>query len=213
MKTIAALVSILVFPLTPAMAQPALSPLEEYRNLEFPPEEENFDKGWKDRVALEFEIINGSDLKSLRAALSDEDRFVRAIAVRALGILGDKESVNTISQLATDDPEFIVRTRAVESLGLLKVKPKVIERAKRERDGGVRWSASLAADEVKSKQDHAAELRRAFAVGIKREEMGVARVGEPAPNFTAQTIDGKLFELSSVLGKKPLAIYFAAFDC
>jgi peroxiredoxin len=42
--------------------------------------------------------------------------------------------------------------------------------------------------------------------------MGSAKVGKPAPDFTAQTSDGKPFQLSSVLGKKPIAIYFAAFE-
>jgi peroxiredoxin len=37
-------------------------------------------------------------------------------------------------------------------------------------------------------------------------------VGQPAPDFTARTIDGEAFQLSSVLGKKPIAIYFTAFD-
>ena len=32
------------------------------------------------------------------------------------------------------------------------------------------------------------------------------------PDFTALTGDGKPFKLSAVLGKKPVAIYFAAFD-
>lgn len=63
------------------------SPLEKYRRLEFPPTDENFAQGWQERVALEYEIINGADLKALRIALKDDDPFVRAIAARALGIL------------------------------------------------------------------------------------------------------------------------------
>ena len=42
--------------------------------------------------------------------------------------------------------------------------------------------------------------------------MGSAVVGKPAPDFTALTIDREAFQLSSVLGKQPIAIYFAAFD-
>src|SRR5262245_32267242 len=79
--------------------QPAASPLEKYRNLEFPPREENFDKGWKDRVALEYEIINAGDLMSLRAALRDENPFVRSMAARALGILEDKVSADALAEL------------------------------------------------------------------------------------------------------------------
>jgi hypothetical protein len=208
MKTFASLMSLAVL-VSVATAQ---SPLEKYRDLEFPAEPENFDKGWKDRVALEFEIMNSADLKSLRDALKDEDRLVRSMAARALGIREDKASADTLAELAQDDPEFAVRIRAVEAIGLLKMNLNAIEAVKKDGHGGVRWAANLAADQLKSDQDCAGQIRRAFAVGIKREEMGAAKVGQPAPDFTAQTLDGERFELSSVLGKKPIVIYFGAFD-
>src|SRR5262245_20382403 len=44
------------------------APLEKYRKLQFPPRDENFAKGWQDRVVLEYEIINAADLKALRSA-------------------------------------------------------------------------------------------------------------------------------------------------
>src|SRR5262245_42046220 len=101
--------------------QPA-SHLEKYRKLEFPPAVENFTKGWKDRVALEYEIINTADLKSLRSALKDENPFVRSVAARALGILGDKDSADALAELVKADPQEMVRMRAVEALGLLKLR-------------------------------------------------------------------------------------------
>src|SRR5215831_5109510 len=84
---------------TTGWTQPNLSPLEKYRKLEFQPKAENFAKGWQERVALEYEIINGADLKALRSALKDEDPFVRAIAARALGILSDKDSADALAGL------------------------------------------------------------------------------------------------------------------
>jgi hypothetical protein len=193
-------------------AQPRLPPLEKYRNLEFPATEENFEKGWEDRVALEYEIINSEDLPALRAALLDENPFVRSMAARALGILGDKDSADALAELATRDKEYMVRIRAVESLGFLKLKPEVIELAEKDRDLGVQWTAKITAGQLQSETDYAALVRRAYKGGIQREAMGSAKVGEPAPDFTAQTTDGKTFKLSSVLGKKPVALYFAAFD-
>jgi hypothetical protein len=193
-------------------AEPPSSPLERYRKLEFPPKEENFDKGWEDRVALEYEIINRTDLKHLRASLGDENPFVRSMATRALGIRGDRASAHALAELVTTDPEYMVRIRAVESLGFLKMKGEVIELAKTDREPGVQWSAMMAARQLESGTDYAALVRQAYAGGIKREAMGLARVGQPAPDFTAQTSDGKPFRLSSVLGKKPVALYFAAFD-
>jgi hypothetical protein len=188
------------------------SPLEKYRRLAFPAKDENFAKGWQDRVALEFEIINAADLKALRRALKDDDPFVRAIAARALGILSDKESADALAELVKGDKEYHVRIRAVESLGYLKTKPEVIELATKDRDGGVSWVAKLAADQLKSDTDYAKQLRDAYATGIKREVMETAVVGKPAPDFTAVTSEGKPFKLSTILGKKPIAIYFAAFD-
>src|SRR5262245_6320420 len=42
-------------------AQPP-APLEKYRNMKYRPTMENFDKGWKERVLVEFEIVNSADL-------------------------------------------------------------------------------------------------------------------------------------------------------
>ncbi len=202
----------IVLLLTIAWAQTRDSPLKRYRNLEFPATEENFTKGWQERVALEYEIINSGDLKSLRNGLKDRDPFVRAIAARALGILSDRASADVLADLVRADPEYLVRLRAVESLGYLKMKPEVIELAKKDESGGVTWVANFAADQARSDTDYARQLREGFAKGIKRKAMGMAKVGMRAPDFTAQTIDGKPFKLSNVVGKNPIAIYFAAFD-
>ena len=209
-RTVLTACLLLVVP-TSQGAEP-LSPIERYRKLEFPPKDENFDKGWKDRVAADYDVINSADLRSLRAALKDGDPFVRAIAAYALGVRRDKTSADALAELVKNDKEYVVRIRAVEALALLKMKPEVIESAKKDRDPGVPWVAKLVAGEFKSETDYAAEIREAYKVGITREAMGSAVVGKPAPDFTALTVDGKPFQLSSVLGKKPIAIYFAAFD-
>ena len=209
-RLIMALAGLLLLPHA-GWAQPT-SPLEKYRRLEYPPKDENFAKGWQERVLLEYEIINAADRKALRSALKDEDPFVRAIAARALGILGDKDSADALAELVKADKEYFVRLRAVESLGYLKMKPDVIQQAIKDRDGGVSWVAKLAADQLKSDTDYAKQLREAYATGIKREAIGAAKVGQPAPDFTALTSDGKPFKLSTVLGKRPIAIYFAAYD-
>jgi hypothetical protein len=188
------------------------SPLERYRNVQFPATAENFDKGWKDRVVLEYEIVNNADLHALRNALKDRDPFVRAMAARALGIRSDKASADTLADLVKSDPEPMVRARAVESLGYLKMKLDVLALAEKDKDLFVRWVANLAVGQAQSDTGYAEPLRKAFAQGIKREVLGMARVGQPAPDFTALTVDGKEFKFSTVLGKKPIAMYFAAFD-
>jgi len=173
---------------------------------------ENFNKGWQERVLVEFEIVNSADLGAMRAGLKDRDPYVRAIAARALGIRGDRTSADVLVELVKADPESMVRVRAVESLGLLKMKPEAIELAKKDRSDAVQWVARMAAGQIKSETDFAALMRKAYAPGIKSKNLGVARVGQPAPEFSALSSDGKPFKLSTVLGKKPIVIYFAAFD-
>jgi hypothetical protein len=92
------------------------------------------------------------------------------------------------------------------------MKADVIESALNDSDPGVPFVARLVAGQIKSEVDYAAQIRKAYAAGIDRESIGSAVVGKPAPNFTALTVDGETFQLSSVLGKKPIAIYFTAFD-
>ena len=196
---------------TTQSAEP-LSPIESYRRLEFPPKDENFDKGWQDRVAADYDVINSADLTALRAALKDGDPFVRAIAAYALGVRSDKASADALAELVKNDKEYVVRIRAIEALALLKMEPEVIELAKKDPDPGVPFVAKLVAGQIKSDRDYAKEIRQSYAAGIKLEERGSAVVGKPAPDFTTLTIEGKAFQLSSVLGKKPIAIYFAAFD-
>lgn len=195
-----------------SQAQPPPSPLESYRKLAFPPKDENFDKGWQDRVIAEYDVINNAELGALHKALKDPDPFVRAIAARTLGIRADKSAADVLAALVKSDPEYFVRIRAVESLAYLKLKPEVIELAKKDKNLGVQFTAEFVAGQLTSDIDYAAQVRTAYAVGIKREVMGTAKVGQPAPDFSAQTTDGAPFKLSSVFGKKPIAIYFAAFD-
>jgi hypothetical protein len=189
-----------------------LSPIENYRRLEFPPNEENFEKGWKERVAADYAVINSAELTSLRAALQDDDPFVRAIAAYALGVRKDATSADALADLVKNDREYVVRIRALEALALLKMKAEVIESALKDRDPGVPFVARLVAGQLTSEIDYAAQIRRAYSAGIDRAAMGSAVVGKPAPDFAALNMNGEAFKLSSVLGKKPIAIYFAAFD-
>src|SRR5436190_5003977 len=128
-------------------------PLDNYRNLKYRPIMENFNKGWQERVLVEFDIINTAALAALRAGLKDRDPFVRSIAARALGVRGDKDSAEALAELVKTDPEGMVRVRAVESLGLLKMKPEVIELAKKDSTDAVQWVARMAAGQVKAETE------------------------------------------------------------
>jgi len=135
MRTVLILASLLLQASISRSAEPP-SPIERYRKLEFLPDEKNFEKGWKDRVTADYDVINSADLKSLRAALKDDNPFVRAIAAYALGVRNDRTSADALAELVKNDKEYVVRIRSVEALALLKMKPEVIESALKDRDPG-----------------------------------------------------------------------------
>lgn len=193
-------------------ADVAPSALERYRNLELKPVYENFDKGWQERVELEFEMVNHPNLPELRKGLKDPDPYVRSISAKVLGFLADRESIDVLAVMAAKDPEYHVRIRAIEALGFLKAKREVIAAGKFDPDFGVKWAAKTVEGMVADRVDHAKQARESFAQGIRRKDMGSAVVGKKAPDFTARRLDGTLFRLSEVRGKKPIALYFAAFD-
>jgi hypothetical protein len=205
-------IACLLFQAPVSWSAESLSPIEKYRRLEFLPSEENFEAGWKERVVADFDVINSADLPSLRAALKDDNHFVRAIAAYALGVRKDTTSADALAELVKSDKEYVVRIRAVEALALLKIKPEVLEAALDDPDPGVPFVTKLVAGQIKSETDYAAQIREAYAKGIDPETIGSAEVGKPAPDFSALTLDGKTFQLSSVIGKKRIAIYFTAFD-
>lgn len=62
---------------------------------------------------------------SLRAALLDPHRGIRAAATRALGGCGDMASANLLLTVLKDDPDWEVRLAAVTALGQLKDKRAV----------------------------------------------------------------------------------------
>lgn len=188
------------------------SALERYRNLPLKPEYENFDKGWQERVELEFEMVNHPNRSELRKGLKDTDPYVRSISAKVLGFLADRESINLLAEMAAKDPIYHVRIRAIEALGFLKARQDVISAGKFDPDFGVKWTAKTVEGMVTDKVDHAAQARESFAQGIRRKDLASAVVGKKAPEFTAKRLDGRTFKLSEVRGKKPIAIYFAAFD-
>ena len=137
---------------------------------------------------------------------------VAALAARALGVRGDNGSADALAALVKTDPEGMVRIRAVEALGLLKLKPEAIELAQKDSSDGVRWVAQIASGQVKADTNARELMQKAYAAGIKPDRLGVANVGQPAPDFTAHTSDGKPFTLSTVLGKRSILLYFTGFD-
>jgi hypothetical protein len=187
-------------------------PLASYRKLDLTEKKGRPDEAWKQRIELEFKLIQQARPEPLRDALKDSNPNVRAFAARALGMLKDKTSAVAIAELAKSDPSEWVRCMSLQSLGWLKTGADAIQTCKNDRSRDVKYMAGVAERLVQDAEDHAKEILAAYRVGIQREELALARVGAAAPDFEGRTPDGGVFRLKDLLGKKVIVLAFQLAD-
>ncbi len=188
------------------------SPLDEYRKSDFAPKKGKVDDAWKKRILLEFELVRAGKPELLRPALKDPSKEVRAFAAGALGILGDQASAAPLAELAKADPDAMVRIMALQGLGWLRAGPEAVEAARSDSNRDVVFMAGVADLHLKDPKDHAAVVREAYTAPLRLEELASARVGAPAPDFSALDSTGAPFQLSSVLKKEIVVLTFQIAD-
>lgn len=190
--------------------------IEEYRKADFG-DKQSFpvlDDSYRNRIALEFEIIRSGRIEALREAMGDSNRYVRAFSIAALGILGDRASVAAIAKLL-DDPDIdsMVGGAALQALGWLKGGLEAVQSAKTKSRTLYKHLIDIAERQIKDPIDHAALVREAYRLGLDREQVGAAKAGKPAPDFSAVDTDGRRFRLADVVKKnKVVILMFASAD-
>ncbi len=190
--------------------------LQEYRRAGFG-DEQSFpvlDDSYRERIALEFEIIRSGRIEPLREAMRDSNRHVRAFSIVALGVLGDHASVEAIAK-RVDDPETdsLVGGAALQALGWLKGGLEAVRSARSKPRTFNRHLADIAERQIGDSIDHAARVRGAYQLGLRREDVGSARAGGLAPDFAAVDTDGRPFRLADVVKKtRVLILMFVSAD-
>jgi hypothetical protein len=190
--------------------------IEEYRRVDFAPERDHplLDDAYRERILLEFEIIRAGRIEPLREAMADPNRYVRSFAIAALGILGDQASVEAIARVL-DDPEVdsMVGAAALQALGWLKGGLQAVQTAKVKSRTLNRHLLNIAERQITDPIDHASKVREAYKAGLRRDDVGIAKVGRPAPDFDAVDTDGLPFRLSDAVRKNNVVVLvFVAAD-
>ena len=124
-----------------------------------------------------FLFLQGPRVNALATAMKDQDQYVRAAAVRALGEIGSEEAVSDLMQAFTDG-HWLVRLNARNAmLEIGKPATEHLIRALNDEDPAVRWQAAWALGRIKS-EDALAPLVKALADSdwTVRDEAAVALV-------------------------------------
>ena len=140
--------------------------------------------------------------------LQDKNQHVRDISVMVLGILKVESAQNALKNVAENDAAPVVRVEAVEALSKIGGEDiKIFFRALRKKDKhrDVKNRCKLALGRLKKDMTVSPELAKAYA-SLDEKDFKLAKVGEPAPDFSLKDTTGKVWKLSDFKGIKPVAL-------
>jgi peroxiredoxin len=170
------------------------------------------DDAWKVRIEIERELVmqGKAAIADLVAALSDENRHVRALAASVLGILGDVGSLPNIQKALETDSDATVRLYAAEAIGRIgrSDAAQPLEAALKDPNENVRNAAQQALGRIK--RGRSSNFQAEYAK--VKAEFASAVVNQMAPDFSLMSTEGERIQLSFFRGKQPLLLIFTAGD-
>ena len=144
--------------------------------------------GWQERVKTEAALaaLDVKDWPSLQALLADPDRFVRAVAARALGLSGHMSNTAALAAALAVEKDKLVRVALVEALGRT-AGPGALEAIEAQQTHGgdvdVSWTVGMARRQIKGRRWDVANLRAEF-VDAARAQFSLAAIGKEAPELS-----------------------------
>ena len=133
------------------------------------------------------------------------------MAAQAIGYLAPLASIEKLTEVAKEDADPAVRLYAVDAIGMSgrgdKIPWDMWTRFEKNRDvlKHINYARSRGAEGVKL------SVTTALAE-MPDEKIDSAKVGEPAPDFTLNSVDGTEFSLSQFKGKQPVVLVFIYGD-
>ena len=171
------------------------------------------EKGWKDRAKALKQLVAGGEasIPALEKSLTDENTPTRILAAQAISYLAPLAKVETLTEIVKSDADPAVRLYAVDAIGMSG------------RGADVDWDALAKNEKNRDVLKHINYAKSRGAEGVEKsvttslaqmpdETIDSAKVGEAAPEFTLNSVDGTEFSLSQFKGKQPVVLIFIYGD-
>lgn len=175
------------------------------------------DEDWKIRLlSIRDLVLTLPDhAQQVRRGLEHSNLHVRQITAAAVGIGRDKESVAPLTALLKSDPSPLVRSQAAMSLGQLEATEAASllnESFESDSSRDVRHQCELALDQIAKRAGASEDQLEAFR-SLDATQFELAKVGEPAPDFTLKDTTGKTWTLGDRRGKWVVLVWIFADWC
>jgi hypothetical protein len=171
------------------------------------------DEGWRVRMTALVELMrheNDAGLE-LSRVLSGGEPETRIFAAQALAYLADPRTRPAL-EAALQDDVAAVRLYAVDALGRLGRLPntqRLLEMRQRDPNRDVQAVVGFGLE--RDDEPNPSALKRALR-GIDPLQLGAAKLGRRAPDFSLDDPRGRRFRLSQYRGKNPVVLVFIYGD-
>lgn len=175
------------------------------------------DPGWRIRLLAVRDLVKAGEkaIPEILTGLLDDSIDVRNAAATALGVLGSEGAVPNLIDTLRQDESIPVRAQAAFSLGQINSREALdaLRIAKSDDSSeDVRHQAELSIDQIEKGLGATDALRQAF-IDLDPASFEIARVGEPAPDFTLLDTDGNSHTLLDLRGEWTVLVWVFADWC
>ena len=169
--------------------------------------------GWKLRAKTLKQLVAGGEasIPALEEALTSDNTPTRILAAQAIGYLAPLAKIKKLTEIFENDTEPAVRLYTADAIGMSG------------RGSKVDWDALANNEKNRDVLMHINYAKSRGAAGVEKsivsslaemsdEKVDSAKVGEPAPEFSLNSVDGSEFSLSQFKGKQPVVLVFIYGD-
>ena len=174
---------------------------------------ETGESGWKVRAKTLKQLVAGGEasIPALEKSLTDGNAPTRILAAQAIGYLAPSANIDKLTEIFKNDDEPAVRLYIADAIGMSG------------RGKDVDWDALSKNEKNRDVKMHINYAKSRGATGVEKSvtaslakmpdaQIDSAKVGEPAPDFTLNSVDGTEFSLSQFKGKQPVVLIFIYGD-
>ena len=169
--------------------------------------------GWKVRARTLKQLVAGgkSSISAIEKSLTSGNAPTRILAAQAISYLAPLADIEKLKEVVQNDTQPAVRLYAVDAIGMSG------------HGKDINWAALTENEKNRDVLKHINYAKSRGAEGVEQsvitslaqmsdEKIDSAKVGEPAPDFTLNSVDGTEYSLSQFKGKQPVVLIFIYGD-